>query len=539
MRTYSTSNQIGPAAAVLVAGVLVLATGCVEHRTYVQPTVYRPPVEVPAPPPPAPAPVETPAPPVVVVPAPTPPPPPPPPPRVYSAVALDQMLGPIALYPDPLLAQVLPAATLPGEVVVVDRFLRDGGSVQQVDAESWDHSLKALARYPATLHMMAENIAWTTELGQAFVNQPDDVMDSVQRLRGQARAMGNLVSTPQQTVVVYNGVIEILPASPQVIYVPVYQPEVVYVRPPPAPGRFHISFGAGLFVGAWLNHDCDWHHHRVIVWHHDRPRPSDWWYRAPARRETPAVVSNVTVVNNTTIVNQNFTVWHPQTHAPGQTGEHAPRVEPVRATAPAPGGQDVRQPQVNVVKTAPARGTPTTRPTSNPTATPERPNARPAPVVAEQKPVPAATVRPVPAARQVRPTQPEVQPATAPSQELRRNAPREEVKPVQSVRTAEVRPGSRDTRALPAPARTSASSAPQPAGTPAAAPRVGTPSNAAPGKAVTAAPSPRASREAAVNRGQQRQETAVNSVRGGRSAAAKPAKVKSAETNQPTTKEQN
>jgi hypothetical protein len=159
--------------------------------------------------------------------------------------------------------------------------------------------------------MLDENFAWTTDLGQAFLNQPADVMDSVQRLRAQAQAMGNLLSTPQQTVVVDGGIIEIVPTAPQVIYVPVYQPEVVYVQSPPAPGRFYVSFGAGLVVGAWLNHDCDWRAHEVIVWHQDHLRPADWWYHPANRREASRVVNNVTVVNHTTVVNQNFTVWRP------------------------------------------------------------------------------------------------------------------------------------------------------------------------------------------------------------------------------------
>ena len=139
--------------------------------------------------------------------------------------------------------------------------------------------------------MLDDNLAWTTDVGQAFINQPADVMDSVQRLRAQAQAMGNLLSTPQQTVVVDDGIIEIVPAAPQVIYVPVYQPEVVYVQRPPAPGRFYVSFGAGLVVGAWLNHDCDWHAHEVIVWHQDHPRPADWWYHPANHREAPRVVN--------------------------------------------------------------------------------------------------------------------------------------------------------------------------------------------------------------------------------------------------------
>ena len=329
-----------------------------------------------------------------------------------SVVELDKMLAPIALYPDPLLAQLLPAATLPAQVVLADRYLREGGDVNQVDAQPWDNSLKALARYPATLRMLDDNLAWTTDLGQAFLNQPADVMDSVQRLRAQAQAMGNLLSTPQQTVVVDDGIIEIVPAAPQVIYVPVYQPEVVYVQRPPAPGRFYVSFGAGLVVGAWMNHDCDWHAHEVIVWHQDNPRPADWWYHPANRRETLRVVNNVTVVKNTTIVNQNFTVWHPR--AAGVVADR--------------GDRGWGQPVVRVP--TPAR---------NEGARPARADVRQTPVVvAAPTPVPVKEVRPAPSVKEVRPSQPEVHRPAARAPEPLPNAPREAVKPTPVIPAREV-----------------------------------------------------------------------------------------------------
>jgi hypothetical protein len=393
MKTWNSLSKSGPAAAVMLAGVLVLATGCVGDRvTYVQqpqPVI----VQAPEPPPPPP--------PLVALP---PVPPPAPVVLLRSAAELDTMLAPIALYPDPLLAQLLPAATLPEQVVLADRYLREGGDVNQVDAQPWDNSLKALARYPATLRMLDDNLAWTTDLGQAFLNQPGDVMDSVQRLRAQARAMGNLISTPQQTVLVDNGIIEIVPAAPQVIYVPVYQPDVVYVRPPPAPGRLYVSFGAGLVVGAWLNHDCDWHAHDVIVWHQDHPRPADWWYHPSSRHETPRGVNNVTVVNNTTIVNQNFTVWHPRPagavadRGDRGWGQQEPRVTaPPRNDAARPARIDVHQPPVVIAE------------------------SRPAPPVKEAHPSPPV--------REVTPSKPEVQRPPARAPEVRANPPREVVTP--------------------------------------------------------------------------------------------------------------
>ncbi len=206
---------------------------------------------------------------------------PPPGPEVAlrSSAELDQMLGPIALYPDPLIAQILPAATLPAEIVLADRYVNGGGDPNLIDQQPWDPSVQALARYPVVLKWLDDNLAWTTALGQAFLYQQQDVMDSVQRLRAQAQALGNLQSTPQENVVAGDGTIEILPADPQVMYVPVYQPALVYFQQPY--GVPFISFGLGLAVGAWLNHDFDWHNHHLIVWRHDQPRPADWWFRRP------------------------------------------------------------------------------------------------------------------------------------------------------------------------------------------------------------------------------------------------------------------
>ena len=152
-------------------------------------------------------------------------PPPAPVVQLRSGPELDQMLGPIALYPDPLIAQILPAATLPSEIVLADRYVSGGGDPNLIDQQPWDPSVQALARYPALLSWLDDNLAWTTALGQAFLYQQQDVMDSIQRLRAQAQALGNLQSTPQENVVMDDGTIEILPANPEVIYVPVYQPE--------------------------------------------------------------------------------------------------------------------------------------------------------------------------------------------------------------------------------------------------------------------------------------------------------------------------
>jgi hypothetical protein len=179
----------------------------------------------------------------------------------YSADQLDNLLAPIALYPDPLLAQVLPAATFVDQIDEAARYLRAYGQ-NGVDNQDWDVSVKAVAHYPAVLDMMADKIDWTTALGQAYVNQSTDVMSSVQRLRRMASDQGNLASNTQQQVIVQPSYIQIWPAQPQYVYVPVYNPAYVYYRRP-SPGLFFITFGTGLFIGAWLNRDCDWGGRRI------------------------------------------------------------------------------------------------------------------------------------------------------------------------------------------------------------------------------------------------------------------------------------
>lgn len=180
----------------------------------------------------------------------------------FAAEELDDLLSPIALYPDPLLAQILPAATFIDQIDLAARYIRQYGKSARIDDQPWDVSVKAVAHYPDVLSMMDQKYDWAVSLGQAYVSQPQDVMDAIQRLRAQAEAEGNLVSTPEQQVVDEGGVISIDPAVPDLIYVPQYDPSVVYMEAP-APGYGFITFGIGFTIGAWLNRDCDWHGHRI------------------------------------------------------------------------------------------------------------------------------------------------------------------------------------------------------------------------------------------------------------------------------------
>ncbi len=243
-------------------------------------------------------------------------PPPMPAYQPLSDAQLDQLLGPIALYPDPLIAEILPASTFPTQIVLADRYVSGGGDPSQIDQQPWDASVQALARYPNVLQWMDQNLEWTTELGQAFLNQQQDVMNSIQRLRQSASNMGNLQSTPQQQVMNDGGDIEIVPADPQVIYVPVYQPSEVYYQ-----SGFGLTFGIGFPIGFWLNCDFDWRNHNIIVWNHDHPRPPNWWHQPPRQRNMG-----------------HTTVWHP-VNRPGAIGVNrgdrgwgAPNNQPVVAT---------------------------------------------------------------------------------------------------------------------------------------------------------------------------------------------------------------
>ncbi|MDP3070886.1 MAG: DUF3300 domain-containing protein [Opitutaceae bacterium] len=200
-----------------------------------------------------------------------------------SPEELEKLLAPIALYPDALIAMILPAATAPADVVLAARQLRDQpGDRSQIEHRAWDESVKSLTNYPAVVAWMDENLAWTKQVGEAFIDQPAEVMQAMQRLRAQARAAGTLVDTPQQQVIAEADVIRIVPAQPDVIYVPYYQPEVVFVSQPyhgysyPRP---FFSFGAGVAVGSWLAFECDWRRHTIWVGNRHRPWTGHNWTR--------------------------------------------------------------------------------------------------------------------------------------------------------------------------------------------------------------------------------------------------------------------
>jgi hypothetical protein len=183
-----------------------------------------------------------------------------------ASAQLDKLVAPIALYPDPLVAQILPASTYPVEVIEAARALASGGRPSKATASQWDPSIQSLLSYPTVLKMMSDKISWTTQLGQAVAANQSDVMAAIQRVRHQAQAAGNLRSNDKQVVNVQGtgdaSTIIIEPANPQVIYVPQYNPVAILAPPPPYyygnPAYGLMTFGAGFAAGAATAYACNW-----------------------------------------------------------------------------------------------------------------------------------------------------------------------------------------------------------------------------------------------------------------------------------------
>jgi hypothetical protein len=206
-----------------------------------------------------------------------------------TADQLQQLVAPIALYPDSLVAQVLAASTFPAEIVEADRWvqanpdLKGDALAQAVDQQSWDPSVKALTAFPTVLGNMDKNISWTSSLGDAYYNQEQGIMDAIQVMRQKAQQAGNLKDTPQQTVQTQDSNIVIQPAQPDVVYVPAYDPWLVYGYPVaawpgwyPYPGIWWggpslywggIGFGIGFYGGfgwGWGHWGVGWGGRTVI-----------------------------------------------------------------------------------------------------------------------------------------------------------------------------------------------------------------------------------------------------------------------------------
>jgi DNA segregation ATPase FtsK/SpoIIIE-like protein len=242
--------------------------------------------------------------------------------RAYTQAELDQMLAPIALYPDALLSQVLMAATYPIEVVEAARWtranpgLRGDAAVRAVQYQDWDPSVKSLCAFPQILQRMDEHLQWTENLGDAFLAQEAAVMDSVQELRQRAYASGHLRSTDQIRVVHEGPYYYVRPVRPEIVYVPYYDPLVVYgdwrwpaYRPyawAPWPG--YVRPAPGVSIGFWFGTpvslsanfffgDFDWGRRSVRV-----VRPTAYYYRQP------------TVVVQNTYINRDRSSWQHDPH---------------------------------------------------------------------------------------------------------------------------------------------------------------------------------------------------------------------------------
>src|SRR3984893_736514 len=217
-----------------------------------------------------------------------------PPPGAATAQELQELVSPIALYPDVLVAQILAGSTYPTQVVEADRWLKQNPNLSsdqlaaQVNQQAWDPSIKSLTQFPSVLHTMNDSLAWTSSLGEAYYNQPADVMNAIQVLRNMAMAAGTLKSTDQQKVEVQppppatqgssaqpsvQQTVIIQPSQPNTVYVPQYNPTTAYGAPVPAPAGYSgsdllltgvLSFGAGILLGSLINNGnnnwgCNWY----------------------------------------------------------------------------------------------------------------------------------------------------------------------------------------------------------------------------------------------------------------------------------------
>ncbi|MBX3359713.1 MAG: DUF3300 domain-containing protein [Phycisphaeraceae bacterium] len=335
-----------------------------------------------------------------------------------SDADLEEMLAPIALYPDPLLANVLAASVYPDQVKAAGDLVNSGGDDAKIEATDWEPSVKMVAAVPEVIKMMNQYMDWTKALGEAYVVQSSDVMAAVQKLRARAQANGALKSTPQQTVVTSGDTIIIQPAQPNVIYVPTYNPTVVYAAPSSSSvvAAGVIGFGMGVAVGAIIANNscgCNWHG-GYVCW------GGGWggshYSNVNINRNVNINNNNININNRNTNVNavtREGARWQPNTQrmnpalAQGQTpnlsnyrnagaggaaasipnrqpgaapiaSRPAPRPSTTSAARPSPGASSISKP--SSMPTARPSSMTTSRPTSMPSSRPSSasPSSRPA-----------------------------------------------------------------------------------------------------------------------------------------------------------------
>lgn len=241
---------------------------------------------------------------------------------------LEELLGPIALYPDSLLANVLAAAVFPDDLLEAYAISSRGGDPVNEPEPDWDPSIAAVSAFPEVLRMLATSIEWTTAVGEAYLLQGQDVLDAIQSLRAIAWNNGALRSGVQQTVVREGTTIIIEPADPQIIYVPVFNPQVVFVPQPTVVPV--ITFGVGVAVGAiwWSNVHCNWRG-GCVAW------GPGWWHRGNVRINDNR---RINVDNSITIGggDRNITVNRPENRPGGRPGADGGRWQPDRDRLPRP-----------------------------------------------------------------------------------------------------------------------------------------------------------------------------------------------------------
>jgi len=258
---------------------------------------------------------------------------------------LRDLVAPVALYPDALLAQVLPASTFPVDVAAAARYVQSSKDPSNPPSGvNWDSSVIALLHFPTVLKRMGDDISWTERLGMAVTYQMADITETIQQVRAEAQAAGNLVTNSSQVVSMDRNVITIMPADPNIIYVPTYEPDVIFVQHDS--WEPYISFGIGFGSGLWLSNEFDWRYHRIGIY-------SDWYnggwrrhnrssYWAPSYRPIPSWYARGSVRSFGTASNygyrssRNFSNSRTTRVAPTQRTTRTAPAQPLVRTTPAP-----------------------------------------------------------------------------------------------------------------------------------------------------------------------------------------------------------
>jgi len=279
-----------------------------------------------------------------------------------TAAELETLVGPIALYPDDLLAIVLPASTFPVQIIEASRFLQDlEDDTSLKPDDDWNDAVVALLNYPEVVELLNEDLDWLWRLGEAVVGQQADVISAIEMFRDRAYAAGNLKSDDYQLVAHEGSTIQITPVQEDVIYVPYYEPErvvvyqprpvyyyyprsyPVYYYPYPEYHAFHDSF----FWGVTTAFSIGWHHHHLNVYHHSyyghpyygRSYYDNWWYRRPHIN----VYNNVYVNRNVHVTNDRYRDgdrWYPSSRRTVRASDQ--RVTRSRTYTNSGSGQTVR-----------------------------------------------------------------------------------------------------------------------------------------------------------------------------------------------------